>query len=106
MKAGAKIYYTSRWARIRWLALRRDGFACVRCGARGRLEVDHVESIRRAPERAYDLGNLQSLCQSCHSQKTNEEMGRAPSLVQIAWKTAVAELARPQMEGTKQCLRV
>ncbi|WP_292527815.1 HNH endonuclease [Methylocystis sp.] len=106
MKAGAHVYYTSRWARVRWIALRRDGFACVKCGARGRLEVDHIESIRRAPERAYELHNLQSLCTSCHSIKTNDEMGRAPNLAQIAWKTAVAELARPIGERTKKCLRV
>jgi 5-methylcytosine-specific restriction protein A len=93
MKAGAHVYYTSRWARIRWLALRRDGFACVKCGARGRLEVDHVESIRRAPERAYDLANLQTLCTPCHSQKTNEEMGRVPNPAQLAWRTAVNELS-------------
>jgi len=93
MKAGVSVYYQSRWARIRWLALRRDGFACVKCGARGRLEVDHVVSIRRAPERAYDLDNLQSLCTSCHSKKTNAEMGRVPNPAQRAWRKAVNELS-------------
>lgn len=95
MKAGAHVYSTKRWAQVRFLALRRDAFKCVKCDARGRLEVDHVESIRRAPERAYDLDNLQSLCTSCHSIKTNEEMGRVPNLAQRAWKIAVAELAKP-----------
>jgi len=94
---GRPFYSSKRWARVRFLALRRDGFQCVKCGARGRLEVDHIESIRRAPERAYELENLQSLCMPCHSQKTNEEMGRAPNPAQVvAWKAAVAELARPQ----------
>jgi len=56
-------------------ALRRDGFACVKCGARGRLEVDHIEPVRDAPERAYDLTNLQALCRACHSAKTKAEVG-------------------------------
>lgn len=99
VRAGAHVYSTKRWERLRFLALRRDGFACVKCEARGRLEVDHIEPIRRAPERAYDLGNLQSLCAPCHSQKTNEELGRVPNPAQRAWKQAVAELARPHRKG-------
>lgn len=92
MRAGLHIYHSQRWRRLRFIALRRDGFACVKCGARGVLEVDHVESIRRAPQRAFDISNLQCLCVSCHSKKTNEEMGRVPNPAQIAWKTAVKEL--------------
>lgn len=103
MRAGAHVYSTKRWERLRFLAKRRDGFACVKCGALAALECDHVVSIRRAPERAYDLENLQTLCISCHSAKTNAEMGRVPTPAQRAWKAAVAELARPRTERTRRC---
>jgi 5-methylcytosine-specific restriction protein A len=92
LRAGAKIYYTSRWARVRWMALRRDGFACVKCGARADLECDHIVSIRKAPERAYDLSNLQVLCITCHTEKTNQEMGRRPIPGRAEWTELVKEM--------------
>ena len=67
-----------RWKALRLQALRRDGFQCVQCGARTRLEVDHIEPVRDAPERAFDLDNLQTLCAADHALKTRVETGRAP----------------------------
>jgi len=64
-----------RWPALRQQALRRDGFRCVQCGFRTGLEVDHVVPVRDAPERAFDLTNLQVLCKRCHSKKTKREMG-------------------------------
>ena len=85
----------ARWARARWAALVRDGFQCVQCGARGRLEVDHITPVRDAPGLAYELGNLQSLCRSCHSAKTRLEMGHAPETPgRREWKMAVREMER------------
>lgn len=66
---------TARWRRLRLLALRRDGFACVQCGSRLDLEVDHITPVRDAPELSYSLENLQVLCVSCHSRKTRGEIG-------------------------------
>ena len=68
-----------RWKALRFQALRRDGFACVQCGVRGRLEVDHVQPVRTHPERAFDLSNLQALCASCHTRKTRVEAGHPPA---------------------------
>lgn len=60
------------WARrVRPLALARDGFTCVFCGAREGLEVDHVLPI--AQGGTWTLENAQTLCASCHRQKTIEE---------------------------------
>jgi 5-methylcytosine-specific restriction protein A len=98
--AGRAIYATNRWRRVRFLAKRRDNFACVRCGSRARLEVHHVKRVKDAPERAFDLDNLQTLCRECHARETEEELGRAPNAEQIAWRRAVAELARPKQERT------
>jgi len=69
---------TRRWQALRLEALRRDGWQCVQCGARTRLEVDHIEPVRTHPERAFDLSNLQTLCASCHTRKTRIECGHVP----------------------------
>jgi len=70
----SSIYRDPRWKAVRHQAKARDGWKCVQCGARGRIEVDHVKPIREggAP---FDLGNLQSLCPQCHSRKTRIEIG-------------------------------
>ncbi len=77
-KYGASVYRSQRWAAVRLQAKRRDGFRCVKCGASGRLEVDHIKSVRKNPELSFDLSNLQSLCSGCHARKTAIEVGIAP----------------------------
>lgn len=71
----AKVTRSRRWKGLRLEALRRDGFACVKCGAHGRLEVDHILPVRDRPDLGFVLSNLQSLCGSCHSRKTRLEIG-------------------------------
>lgn len=90
---------SQRWKGLRLIALRRDGFACVKCGAAGRLEVDHIKPVRDAPELSFDLGNLQSLCTPCHTRKTRIECGHKPaSPDRLKWRELVAELATPSTE--------
>ncbi|WP_416972552.1 HNH endonuclease [Streptomyces sp. 4F14] len=63
---------SSLWERrVRPLALARDGFACVRCGGRSALEVDHVVPI--AQGGTWTLDNAQTLCRDCHGRKSAEE---------------------------------
>lgn len=90
------IIRSPRWKALRLQALRRDGFRCVKCGARGRLEVDHIERVRDAMHRAFDLSNLQSLCPRCHGAKTRIESG-LPELspARIQWREAVKALSKP-----------
>ena len=84
---GRAIYRSPRWRALRIEVLRRDGFKCCACGARGRLEVDHIEPVKTAPGRAFDLTNLQSLCGGCHSHKTRLEAGHPPlSAERQAWR--------------------
>lgn len=84
---GRAIYRSQRWRALRIEVLRRDGFRCCACGARGRLEVDHIEPVKTAPERAWELGNLQALCRSCHTRKTRSESGHPPlSGERQAWR--------------------
>ncbi|MGW0580499.1 HNH endonuclease [Streptomyces sp. NPDC002920] len=60
------------WERqVRPHALARDGFACVRCGSRERLEVDHVTPVAKGG--TWTLDNAQTLCQSCHREKSAED---------------------------------
>lgn len=73
-------YGTGAWVRLRRAVLARDEHLCVLHRQKGQLvaanEVDHIIPRRRAPEREYDMTNLQSLCRGCHSRKTIEDMRR------------------------------
>ncbi|MCC5961579.1 MAG: HNH endonuclease [Rhodobacteraceae bacterium] len=90
----ASVTKTKRWRNLRPLILRRDGFACVSCGARGRLEVDHIKPVRTHPELSFEAGNLQCLCPACHTRKTRVECGHKPtSPERQEWRRAVADLA-------------
>jgi 5-methylcytosine-specific restriction enzyme A len=85
---------SKRWRGLRLEALRRDGFKCRQCGARGRLEVDHIKPERTHPELRFELSNLQCLCPSCHSKKTIAEIGRSvKSPGAQAWSIAITELS-------------
>lgn len=85
-----------RWKALRLKVLRRDGFRCVECQTRGRLEVDHIQPVRTHPELAYEIDNLQALCPACHTRKTRIECGHAPpDPRRVQWRDAVNELAKP-----------
>lgn len=71
----AAVIRSARWKVVRKRAKDRDGWKCVQCGARGRLEVDHIQPVRTHPDLAYELTNLQTLCTPCHSRKTRIEVG-------------------------------
>lgn len=45
---------------------------CVVCGEIAK-DVDHIIPVRIAPEKMYDVSNLQSMCHKCHSKKSKEE---------------------------------
>ena len=87
---------TKRWKSLRMEILERDGFACVKCGSRGRLEVDHIKPVRDRPDLAYDPANLQTLCPRCHTAKTRIECGhKPPDPKRTAWADAVKQLETP-----------
>ena len=56
-------------------AFRRDHPYCEDCDAEGRVtmatQVHHRKNRREHPELKYDWDNLMSLCDSCHSKRTN-----------------------------------
>ena len=52
------------WARLRRRVLDRDGWQCVLCGSRNRLECDHIEGLAEGGSNSLD--NLRTLCRACH----------------------------------------
>lgn len=53
--------------RVRGLVYERDGAACVRCGTKKRLTIDHIKPLSLGGTN--DLENLQVLCRPCNSRK-------------------------------------
>lgn len=46
--------------------LERDGFACVFCRSKERLEADHIKPKALYPELRFSLENGRTLCHKCH----------------------------------------
>ena len=85
----------SRWPALRLQALRRDDFACVKCGARGRLEVDHIERVEKRPDLAFELSNTQTLCAYHHNEKTRRELGQSPPNPELKkWRQLLTQMDR------------
>lgn len=70
------IYDTQRWRKLRKDVLARSPL-CVDCVGQQRVTlatvVDHVIPHRGDMRLAFDFGNLQTLCDSCHGRKTARE---------------------------------
>jgi 5-methylcytosine-specific restriction protein A len=68
--------YGEHWQRLRKLVLAEEPL-CAECLKAGRTvsaeEVDHRVPLARGGTN--DRSNLQALCKSCHSRKTNREDG-------------------------------
>ena len=76
-----------QWGKLRLLVFDRDGWACVKCGKAGRLECDHRVPLDLAPDKMYDLGNLQTLCRGCHFDKTSgERRGKETDTEAAKWR--------------------
>ena len=97
------LYQGRRWQAIRRSILQRDLF-CTRCGREPSAIVDHRvpagEAIRQVRESRrfpfdkhagfYLKSNLQGLCRSCHTFKTDEDKchtGEWPSVLEAEDRT-------------------
>ena len=88
-----KVTRGPRWKALRMQALDRDGWQCVQCGERRRLEADHIQPVRTHPELSYALDNLQCLCGRCHARKTRIEVGMGqPNPAREAWKSLLRDM--------------
>ena len=54
-----------RWALVRRRAFDRDLWRCQKCRRPGALEAHHIEQLEDGGA-AYDLGNILTLCKTCH----------------------------------------
>lgn len=61
------------WMKIRRGILARDCYTCRSCGRTGgELQVDHINPIFKGGTD--EPANLQTLCVSCHAEKTKLEL--------------------------------
>lgn len=74
-------YASTRWRKVRLLALRRDLYRCVVCGAdvsaSGVARVDHIKERSNYPDLELDVDNLRTLC-TLHDSHAHREKGMAP----------------------------
>ncbi len=67
-------YLTKEHRQWRAEVLRRAGYSCEKCGARGvKLYADHITELKDGGD---PLGPGQALCHSCHGKKTNTERAK------------------------------
>lgn len=69
-QAWRKWYNTTRWRKLRWSVLVRDGFTCRMCGRlegkTSQLVADHINPHRGDEAKFWDEAGLQTLCKPCH----------------------------------------
>ena len=65
---GYKVYRSAAWKHARTQALERDGYLCTTCKAADDLVVHHIIEIAPGMD-PYEVGNLQTLCRSCHARE-------------------------------------
>lgn len=92
-RSSAALGYGAAWQRLRMSVLLAEPL-CRECARRGRVvQAAHVDHIQPKTQGGTDdLDNLQPLCASCHSAKTNRE--RAAYALQ-------GEAARNSGQGTR-----
>lgn len=72
-----KIYDSSKWKKVRELALIRDLFLCQECLRNG-IEtkgdtVHHKIELSEDITLAFELDNLETICRSCHNKHHGRE---------------------------------
>jgi hypothetical protein len=78
-RVGSHVYNSLRWKTLS-KKIRKDHPYCFICNkVEARLYVDHIVEIGDGG-KPYDLNNLQVLCASCHTTKTNQVRGRRDML--------------------------
>ena len=82
--------HAGRWARVRRAVLDAAGWRCAVCGQYAN-EVDHIIPLHKGGD-PWELANLQSLCGTCHVEKTRRENRRPPTAAETAWRELVQEL--------------
>lgn len=64
----ASIFISNK--KIRRFIFKRDDYKCLSCGGTNNLSIDHINPVNRGGENK--LSNLQTLCKSCNSKKSDK----------------------------------
>ncbi len=75
---GCKKY--KMWQRM---IFERDGFKCVWCNSKERIEADHIKRWATHPELRYNVDNGRTLCLSCHNKTRNKKYYENPELPEV-----------------------
>src|SRR5689334_13909041 len=71
-----RLYHTAAWQALRLVVLQEEPF-CMMCEAEGRMtmntDVDHIRPHRGDVDLFWDRANLQGLCHTHHTRKTNAD---------------------------------
>lgn len=73
-------YRKNQWKECVERILKRDGFTCKNCGAKGdsvKLHVHHIRYIQGRKAWEYDDSDLVTLCQGCHADLHGKIMPRS-----------------------------
>lgn len=65
-------YSTFEWKELRKLVFKIYGDNCLKCGSNENLAIDHIKPRSIYPELELEFDNLQVLCRSCNSKKSNK----------------------------------
>lgn len=68
-KHHAQIKNDPRWKAAKQECHDRDGWACVVCGETEGIQADHILRLSEYPDLAFDVDNLQTLCEYHHQEK-------------------------------------
>ena len=66
--------YDKDWWRVRAAMLKAQPTCCV-CGEKA-THVDHIKSVREAPNLRLVESNLRSMCGPCHSRRTARDQSQ------------------------------
>ena len=77
------------WARLRRRVFDRDGWQCVVCHSRARLECDHIEGL--AEGGTNELTNLRTVCRPCHLRMSGDKHRTHDVSGQDDWAAALRE---------------
>lgn len=69
--------YSGDAAKWRDAVKARDGYECVKCGAKSNLHAHHIKSFSDHPELRTQLENGMTLCVTCHSKVHGRWVGKA-----------------------------
>jgi 5-methylcytosine-specific restriction endonuclease McrA len=64
----------SVWVHLTKQVFSKYGKVCLCCGSTSNIAIDHIKPYSKYPELAIDINNLQPLCRSCNSKKSNKKI--------------------------------